>query len=153
MFGNLWVGNFFPNFSERPPGIPYSDWDAVSDRPRPCGLLYDASRDEHEQFPILSSSSSAALQHYTYIHTLDSERHWIPPVDLEIWRLAASLIWFIKRLRGYAGVHMQTSWNFTRHECYSPPRGYTVGDCCIVQQEVTKESALQPLVGKVDRAM
>ena len=80
-----------------PPVLVYPDWDAVADNSRPFLLYCDASIDgygatlQQEQKdgsirPIVLSSRA----------THESEHHWTP-LDLE----AGSIVWSIKRLRGY----------------------------------------------------
>ena len=93
-----------------PPVLVYPDWDAVADGSRPFHLYCDASKDgfggtlEQEQL-------DGSIRPIVYISraTLISERHWTP-LDLE----AGSIIWCIKRLRGYLwGTHFHI---FTDHK-------------------------------------
>ena len=80
-----------------PPVLVYPNWDAVTDNSRPFLLYCDASvngfgaaleqeQDDHTIRPIVFVSRA----------TIESERHWTP-LDLE----AGSIVWSIKRLRGY----------------------------------------------------
>ena len=80
-----------------PPALVYPNWDAVTDNSCPFLLYCDASvdgfgaaleqeQDDHTIRPLVFISRA----------TIESERHWTP-LDLE----AGSIVWSIKRLRGY----------------------------------------------------
>ena len=80
-----------------PPVLVYPDWDAVADNSRPFLLYCDASVDGFGA-TLEQEQKDASIRPIVYISraTLDNERHWTP-LELE----AGSIIWSIKRLRGY----------------------------------------------------
>ena len=80
-----------------PPVLVFSDWDAVEDGSRPFRVYCDASIDGFGA-TLGQYQPDGSVRPITYVSraTLDSERHWTP-LDLE----AGSIVWVIKRLRGY----------------------------------------------------
>ncbi|CAB1110163.1 unnamed protein product [Ectocarpus sp. CCAP 1310/34] len=93
-----------------PPVLVYPEWDAVSDGSRPFHLYCDASRDGFGG-TLGQEQPDGFIRPIVFISraTLDSERHWTP-LDLE----AGSIVWCIKRLRGYlCGTKFRS---FTNHK-------------------------------------
>ena len=79
------------------PILIFLDWDAVADSSRPFQVYCDACIDRFVA-ALEQEQLDRSLRPIAYIShaTLDSEKHWTPP-DLE----AGSIVWSIKRLRGY----------------------------------------------------
>ena len=87
-----------------PPVLVYPDWDAASNASRSFRLC-DASINGFGG-TLERERPDGSIRPIVYISraTLISERHWTP-LNLE----AGSIIWFIKRLRGYLwGLHFHT---------------------------------------------
>ena len=80
-----------------PPVLVYPDWKAVADNSRPFLLYCDASIDGFGAI-LEQKQEDDSIRPIVFISraTLESERHWTP-LDLE----ASSIVWSIKRLRGY----------------------------------------------------
>jgi len=79
------------------PVLVYPNWDAVTDNSRPFLLYCDASVDGFGA-TLEQEQDDKTIRPIVFISraTIESERHWTP-LDLE----AGSIIWSIKRLRGY----------------------------------------------------
>ncbi len=93
-----------------PPTLVFPDWDAVADGSRLFLLFCDASVDGFGA-SLEQEQPNGDIKPIVYISraTLPSERNWTP-LDLE----AGSIIWAIKRLRGY--LWMNKFRIFTDHQ-------------------------------------
>ena len=82
---------------ETPPILVSPNWDAVADGSRPFHVYCDACIDGFGA-ALEQEQEDGSIKPIAYISraTVDSERHWTP-LDLE----AGSIVWGLKRLRGY----------------------------------------------------
>ena len=99
-----------------PSVLVYPDWDAVADNSRSFLLYCDASVDGFGA-TLKQEQKDGSIRSIVFIScaTLESERHWTP-LDLE----AGSIVWSIKRLRGYCGVPPSEFSRTTRRSRASP---------------------------------
>ena len=90
------------------PILVFPNWDAVADGSRPFHVYCDACIDGFGA-ALEQEQEDGSIKPIAYISraTHDSERHWTP-LDLE----AGSIVWVLKRLRGYL-------WG-TKFRIYSP---------------------------------